>query len=637
MRGASLLVVAGLGGIGSNAPGFYHSAADLGAPARRPLPGPAEPLCWRLGPANEMLMPAARFLPFCRPTARLVPLALALLLGGCQTLTPERQAPPLDDPLAGAPPVERGLDAQGLAGLLTAELAGQRGDYRRAAQGYLEASERYAVPALAERAALAASFSSDRELLALAADRWKDLAPGAEAPSRLLSGLAVQRGDWAEALRQQLALAERSEGELAAFVESALAEGADPLPLLELLRGWLPRAPEAAHQDAQLATALLEASIGDAAAERRLARLDSSAIERPAFWLARARLAQERGDHRGARDAARRGLETAPGDARFILLLAQSELRLGNVDAAEARTDALLEEHVGNEALRLGLARLYLDEGAANAARRLLLPLANEPDTPPLAFYLLGRAAESEGEVDNALLYYRQVAAGNEFLAARLRAAEMLIADDRLLDARAFLRIERLRHDAYFADLVTLEVELLEREGLGDEANTLLDRELRRTPNDEQLLYLRAMRAWEAGDPDAMERDLGRIIERNPDSAMALNALGYTLADMDVTERLDEARKMIERAHELDPGNPAIKDSLGWVYFRLGDPERALPWLERAYAAMPDQEIAAHLIEVLWVLEREEEARERLAEARERFDERPLIDELLQRIPELAR
>lgn len=585
-------------------------------------------------------MPAARPSSLRLLPARLAPLALAVSLAGCQSLpSAGSHELPLDDPLIGAAPIERGLDAEGLAGLLTAELAGQRGDYRRAALGYLEATERYATPALAERAALAASFSSDRDLLARAADRWQALAPGAEAPSRLLAGLAVQRGDWPEALRQRLALVERGdESDLTAFVEAALAENADPRLLLPLLRDWLPRAPAgAARQDAELATALLEVSAGDtAAAERRLERLGQSAPALPALWLTRARLAQERGDHREAREAARRGLDASPGDARFILLLAQSELRLGNVAAAEARTDALLDEHAGNESLRLALAQLYLDEGAPEAARRLLLPLVDEPDTSPMAFYLLGTAAEAEGEVDNALLYYRQVAPGEEFLAARLRAARMLIADDRLLDARAFLRIERLRHDAYFADLITLEVELLEHEGLSDEADALLDRELGRTPNDEQLLYLRAMRAWEAGDPGAMERDLGRIIERNPDNAMALNALGYTLADMNMTERLDEAREMIERAHELDPGNPAILDSLGWVHFRLGDPERALAWLERAYAAMPDQEIAAHLIEVLWALERHAEARERLAEALERFDERPLIDTLLRRIPALA-
>src|SRR5690606_36755812 len=143
---------------------------------------------------------------------------------------------------------------------------------------------------------------------------------------------------------------------------------------------------------------------------------------------------------------------------------------------------------------------------ATEAARRLLLPLVNDADTPPQAFLLLGAIAEAEGETDNALLYYRQVAPGPEFLPARLRAAEMLIGDDGLLDARAFLRIELLRHETHFADLGTLEVELLEREGLVGEATTLLDRELDRTPNDEQLLYLRGMRAWESGDLEAMER-----------------------------------------------------------------------------------------------------------------------------------
>lgn len=248
----------------------------------------------------------------------------------------------------------------------------------------------------------------------------------------------------------------------------------------------------------------------------------------------------------------------------------------------------------------------------------------------------MGIIAEEEDEVDNALLYYRQVAPGSDFLRARLRAARMLIDDDRLLDARAFLRIERLRHEARFSELVALEVELLGEAGLEAEADALLNRELSRTPNDETLLYLRGMRAWERGDIEAMERDLGRIIEANPDSATALNALGYTLADLNVEDRLEEARELIERAHALEPGNPAIMDSLGWVYYRLGDPERALPWLERAYAGMPDQEIAAHLAEVLWVLERHDDARRVVEQALQRFDEHPLIDELLERIPELA-
>ncbi len=492
-----------------------------------------------------------------------------------------------------------------------------------------------------ERAALAARFSNDPQLLTDTAELWRTLAPDSDAPTRLLASLALQRGDWPEALAQRLQVVARGgQGELTAFVELALGERADPAPLLELMRHHLAR-PGAdehpQHHDAELATALLEVAVGDTtSAQRRLDRLAERSPELPELWLAQARLAQESGDHTRAREAVRRGLTISPGDPRFVLMLAQSELRLGNIDAAEAQTDNLLESQADNQELRLALAQLYLEENHPEPARRLLLPLVGETDTPAQAFYLLGAIAEAEGEVDNALLYYRQVPPGDDFLPARLSAASMLIEDDRLIDARAFLRIERLRHETYFADLVSLEVELLERAGRSDDADALLDRELDRTPNDEQLLYLRAMRAWEAGDLEAMERDLGRVIERNPDNVTALNALGYTLADLGIEGRLEEAREMIERAHELEPDSPAIMDSLGWVHFRLGDPERALPWLERAYGAMPDQEIAAHLAEVLWALERRDEARALVREAIERFDARPLLDDLLERIPELS-
>lgn len=540
-----------------------------------------------------------------------------------------------------APPIERGLDAEGLATLLTAELAGQRGDYRRATLGYLAMAERYSGAQLAERATLAARFSNDILLLEQSVNTWHQLAPAAEAPLRLLAGLALQRGDWTKALEWRLVLAEQGQhAELALFAELALETSTDPLPLRERLGSYLERATPGTHphyHDAVLAMAILEAATGQRRqAELRLDQLARDHSELPALWLTRSQLALEADNPRQAREAAGRGLEISPGDPRFLLLLAQAELMLGNVAAAERHTSALLDEHVGNQELRLSLANLYLEDGYYEAARRLLLPLVSSDEPPPGAFYLMGIIAEEEDEVDNALLYYRQVSPGGDFLRARLRAARMLIEDDRLLDARAFLRIERLRHETRFSELVALEVELLGEAGLPAEADALLNRELARTPNDEALLYLRGMRAWERGDIEAMERDLGRIIESNPDNAAALNALGYTLADLNVEDRLAEARELIERAHALEPGNPAIMDSLGWVYYRLGDPERALPWLERAYASMLDQEIAANLAEVLWVLEKQDQARRVVEQALDHFDEHPRIDALLERIPELA-
>ena len=67
------------------------------------------------------------------------------------------------------------------------------------------------------------------------------------------------------------------------------------------------------------------------------------------------------------------------------------------------------------------------------------------------------------------------------------------------------------------------------------------------------------------------------------------------------TERYSEAYDLISRALELQPDEPAILDSMGWVLYRKGQYKEALNYLTRAYADFPDPEVAAHLGEVLWV------------------------------------
>ena len=572
-------------------------------------------------------------------------MATAFMLGGCQLLpdqTGQHAAGFLnDDPMLNAPSVTRGLDAEGLSLLLGAELSAQRGDYQRASQGYLDAAQRYPVAALAERATFTARFGDQPELLIAATQRWQALAPETTAPNRLLAAITLQQGQWIESLDQRLAITRANEhADLTALAEFAIAENAPLAALVERLEAHLatPGNDELSHHtDALIATALLETSLGEfQAAKRHLDAAEAQGADIRDLGLARARLGMETQNYASAGLAARRGLEDSPDDARLILLLAQSEIRLGNISAAQSQTDQLLENHAGGDDLRLALAQLYLEEGYPEPARQLLLPFIGQPQIPDLAYYLLGEISLAEQEIDNALLYYRQVSEGDEFIPARARAARMLIDDERLLDARAFLRIERMRYDDYYNSLLMLEIELLDESNQSSEADKLLNRELTRTPDDSALLYQRAMRAWEAGNLAQMEADLKRLLANDPDNATALNALGYTLADENVAGRLDEAQRLIERAHELDSNNPAVLDSLGWVYYRQGKPERAVQWLQRAFDIMPDQEIAAHLAEVLHVLGRDLEARELLGAIMQQTAEHPAIDELLERLPGLT-
>ena len=76
-------------------------------------------------------------------------------------------------------------------------------------------------------------------------------------------------------------------------------------------------------------------------------------------------------------------------------------------------------------------------------------------------------------------------------------------------------------------------------------------------------------------------------------NASACNYIGYTLADRN--EKLYEARRMIERALELEENNPAFLDSLGWLDYREGNFKQALAHLKAASELVSDAVIFDHL------------------------------------------
>ena len=101
---------------------------------------------------------------------------------------------------------------------------------------------------------------------------------------------------------------------------------------------------------------------------------------------------------------------------------------------------------------------------------------------------------------------------------------------------------------------------------------------------------------------------LRRAIELDPAYADALNYLGYMDAEDGVN--LAQAKRLIERAIALDPENGAYIDSLGWVYYQLGDVEEAVVQLERAAELLDtDPTIFDHLGEAYFKQGNLEQAR----------------------------
>jgi Flp pilus assembly protein TadD len=150
------------------------------------------------------------------------------------------------------------------------------------------------------------------------------------------------------------------------------------------------------------------------------------------------------------------------------------------------------------------------------------------------------------------------------------------------------------------------EAQLLRDNKRFDEAHKVLSEAVERNPEDVDFAYDLAMVAEKLGKVDEMERLLRQVIASKPDNYNAYNALGYSLAERNI--RLPEAKQLVIKALNLAPGDPFILDSLGWVEFRSGNLEEARRLLQSAFESKPDAEIAAHLGEVLWVLDQKSQA-----------------------------
>jgi tetratricopeptide (TPR) repeat protein len=207
--------------------------------------------------------------------------------------------------------------------------------------------------------------------------------------------------------------------------------------------------------------------------------------------------------------------------------------------------------------------------------------------------------AEDDNDPEGAIANYMQVGDGEEYLAAISRIGQLLVKGGELERSHAWFDGQREEYPRLRDQLYGLEADILAQAGATNDAMQLLSEALAQEPDSISLRYARAMLGEQQDDLVLMEKDLRIVLAADPNNAAALNALGYTLADR--TTRYAEALALVSRALELQPNEPAILDSMGWVLFRTGRYDESVQYLSRAYSAFPDPEVAAHLGEVLWV------------------------------------
>ena len=517
-----------------------------------------------------------------------------------------------------------------LYSLLVAEVAGQRQHFDISLANYLDQAHQTQDPGIAERATRIAQYLGINQYILESAQLWVNIAPlNAQAHQSLALSL-IRAGDFPAALRHMesvLELAGSGQFDYLALNAQSLSrsEKVDLLKQIELLtQKHIDYAPLWMAQGALLSQ--LEDYPTALTALNQALSLDE---EYTAAALSKARVLHQLNRPEEALVLLDELHNSLPKHKGIGVLRARILIDLKRFSEARAAFQYLAQLFPNDNSIHLSLGLLHIELEEYDQAIAVLSPLTLHDNIDDEAYFYLARIAEKQQDPVRALRDFRAVQKGRQFLPAQFQAAQLLIELENIDAARDYLTHRRSEFPNYNIQLVQLEIELLIKHDQIQEAYQLVDTALIDAPDNTNLLYSRGLLAEKLGNLVQLEIDLRHIISLMPNNAEAINALGYTLADK--TDRTDEALNLIQQAIALSPNNPAIIDSLGWAHYRLGDLDKSVELLQQAFNDFPDHEVAAHLGEVLWKLDRNSEAKRVWKQGLEQEPNSPIITDTLKR------
>ncbi len=538
-------------------------------------------------------------------------IAVSLLLVGCaQTTKPivlEKPTPVVAPVTQVMPPVVAvtlpGIELTDaiLYQYLLTEFANQRGHKALAVEGSEELAQQTRDPRLAKRAAQLALESGDMNRAVAALKLWQETEPSSSMATRMLSQLLLRGGRLDEALIEFIKVIKEDEfnrGAIFLQLYPMMAAYPDKRAILGLMSELARPYPEVA--EGHWVVAQLALSAGDSVLALKEVR--EAARLRPEWDWPVALEAQLLSPAFPEQTLQVLSLFLAryPGASEIRLQYARALLALKQYALAHDEFEklSLLAPDRVEMAFAVALITMQLKDlpGAEAELKHALEKGGKGQDT---VAYFLGQLNEAKENDTQALIYYREVKAGEYQYRAQLRVIDLLHKQGKLLEARQYLQQISGEGEKDKLQLLMIDAQMLRENHQSLEAMQILQEGLKKFPDNEALLYEVAMLADSLGQFDASEKILRHLIYLKPDHAQAYNALGYSLLERNV--RINEALVLVEQALRLAPNDPAIMDSVGWGYYRSGKLNESVAMLRSAFLANPDPEIAAHLGEVLWV------------------------------------
>ena len=514
---------------------------------------------------------------------------------------------------------------------LLAEIALQRNDPNAAGHLYLDLAKLTKNSLLAQNAAQLGSMVRNGRLALDAADVWSKLDPKSADAQKVLAEMYIASGNLAKArpIVKKILESEESKGDGFLYLNNILSRVENKTNALRFIVDIAKPYPNMV--EAHFAVAHTAHMAGnETIRDRELKIVDSLDPKWETSILFKGAILFQQ-DPNQAIDEYKKFINKNPKSNSVRLELAKALVQTEKYAEAKQHFEQLVNSPLASSDLSLTVALLALESGDDLVAEKYLKQaLERKHPNPDQIYMYLARIYAQREDLANVLNWVEKISAGPMFVDSRIFAAQSIRAKNGVSDAINYLdqfksldRQEKLK-------FLQLKTSFLYNDNQYQQAINLMLSEEEKY-NDSAEFYFDFGLLYEKNkDFESMEKHLKKAISLKPDYAIAYNALGYSYADRNI--KLDDAKKYIEIALSIDPQNHYILDSMGWVYFRLGNYDIAYEFITKAYAIQEDPEIAAHLGEVLWKQGKQNEAISIWQSSLEKFPENLILIETKNRL-----